>query len=67
MSLIKSAIQDAAFQDQPKPAFTDQQWNHLLAVISQTINDPNPHMARTNLQHLHSWLLRIRATGTGDT
>jgi hypothetical protein len=61
MSLIKSAIQDAAFQDQPKPAFSEQQWHHLLSVIQDAITDPNPNITRTNLQNLHHWLRRIKS------
>ena len=70
MSLIKTAIHDAmqdAIHDQPQPAFTEQQWRHLLTVINQAINNPSHAMARTNLQHLHLWLCRIKADSAPGT
>ena len=67
MSLIKTAIHDAIHdQDQPQPSpFTDQQWAHLLTTIQNAIHD-HPTYTRTSLQHLHSWLCRIRAESHSD-
>ena len=61
MSMIKAAIHAQPDQDQPQPAFTDAQWNRLLTTIQNAIHSPSSH-SRTDLQHLHSWLCRIRAS-----
>ena len=64
MSLIKAAIHSQPRPDQPQPTFTDAQWNHLLSTLKNAIHAPTSH-SRTDLQHLHSWLLHIRsASGT---
>ena len=61
MSLIKLSIHQAeTIQDQPKPTFSEAQWNHLLSTIQDAIHAPSNH-SRTDLQNLHQWLRRIRA------
>lgn len=67
MSMIKAAIHGQPEEDQPKPPFTDAQWNYLLTTLNNAIHDPHPQMARTNLAHLHSWLVNVRSyPGTVD-
>ena len=60
MSLIKASISGQPEQDQPKPALTEAQWNHLLSTLHNAIYDPHPQLARESLAHLRSWLLHIK-------